>query len=543
MRESTFTLVYWGFIPSFPTKGQLANLLQNWVLRLDLHTISIFLLKEKSSRVFKNQLEFLDWRVGQHTFWMNNFGWLSLSCNVWIAWSLNCHTCGRFCGEATQKNQSKSWSHKKQKTKKAKNQEKLKGCIEKYQRKRKFYKSRKLINETLFERFLIQEWGSEIFRNNEFWIPPHKESWYVIPPVMSNPSMKISFFPLKWDFEMEMFKTVYVGSNPPHTGFQSPPGWHCIFRTGNPNLNLYLWLQYIAVVSFHFSGNFPLPSFRVTGILGGRSSVINPLKVWMQVRQPPRNCSNSSSISPHTGSCLRQSLATAPQTALNKTRNRWWTVGMQKHGESDKARVHLTEIAAIAELFLMLRNLVIQLKMTWNRKSTSTLEIFTSFEIISRFPFCWTFNLKQVPAFFRPLKGDAPFYLPCSTGSQGKNSSNLVVSTTPPWKFPQDTGVSWFRQGHTKGWLEVSGGWWSSKIILIGLVFLASQHMGVSKNMFFFPPKWMVYFMENLTKMDDLGPTPIFGNTYIQALPGYLYISSLLFVLFFCLDIMCCFIL
>ena len=22
MRESTFTLVYWGFIPSFPTKGQ-----------------------------------------------------------------------------------------------------------------------------------------------------------------------------------------------------------------------------------------------------------------------------------------------------------------------------------------------------------------------------------------------------------------------------------------------------------------------------------------------------------------------------------------
>ena len=25
MRESTFTLVYWGFIPSFPTKGQLDN--------------------------------------------------------------------------------------------------------------------------------------------------------------------------------------------------------------------------------------------------------------------------------------------------------------------------------------------------------------------------------------------------------------------------------------------------------------------------------------------------------------------------------------
>ena len=30
-------------------------------------------------------------------------------------------------------------------------------------------------------------------------------------------------------------------------------------------------------------------------------------------------------------------------------------------------------------------------------------------------------------------------------------------------------------------------------------------------------PKWMVYFMENLVKMDDLGGnTPIFGNTHMS---------------------------
>ena len=30
------------------------------------------------------------------------------------------------------------------------------------------------------------------------------------------------------------------------------------------------------------------------------------------------------------------------------------------------------------------------------------------------------------------------------------------------------------------------------------------------------PPKWMVYFMENPIKMDDLGGTLIFGKTHIQ---------------------------
>ena len=30
------------------------------------------------------------------------------------------------------------------------------------------------------------------------------------------------------------------------------------------------------------------------------------------------------------------------------------------------------------------------------------------------------------------------------------------------------------------------------------------------------PPKWMVYFMENLIEMDDLGGTPIFGNNHIR---------------------------
>ena len=30
------------------------------------------------------------------------------------------------------------------------------------------------------------------------------------------------------------------------------------------------------------------------------------------------------------------------------------------------------------------------------------------------------------------------------------------------------------------------------------------------------PPKWMVYFMENPIKMDDLGGNPIFGNTHFE---------------------------
>ena len=39
--------------------------------------------------------------------------------------------------------------------------------------------------------------------------------------------------------------------------------------------------------------------------------------------------------------------------------------------------------------------------------------------------------------------------------------------------------------------------------------------MGVSKNRG--TPKWMVYFMENLIKIDDLGGVPIiFGNIHIH---------------------------
>ena len=39
------------------------------------------------------------------------------------------------------------------------------------------------------------------------------------------------------------------------------------------------------------------------------------------------------------------------------------------------------------------------------------------------------------------------------------------------------------------------------------------HYMGVSKNKG--TPKWMVYFMENPIKMDDLGgKPPIFGNTH-----------------------------
>ena len=40
-------------------------------------------------------------------------------------------------------------------------------------------------------------------------------------------------------------------------------------------------------------------------------------------------------------------------------------------------------------------------------------------------------------------------------------------------------------------------------------------YMGVSKNRVFLPPKWMVYFMENPIKMDDLGGPPLFLETPI----------------------------
>ena len=35
--------------------------------------------------------------------------------------------------------------------------------------------------------------------------------------------------------------------------------------------------------------------------------------------------------------------------------------------------------------------------------------------------------------------------------------------------------------------------------------------------------KWMVYNVENPIKMDDLGPTPIFGNTHLLLQAQYFY--------------------
>ena len=43
--------------------------------------------------------------------------------------------------------------------------------------------------------------------------------------------------------------------------------------------------------------------------------------------------------------------------------------------------------------------------------------------------------------------------------------------------------------------------------------------MGVSKNTG--TPKWMVKIMENPMKMDDLGGTPIFGNTHMKEMDVY----------------------
>ena len=37
-----------------------------------------------------------------------------------------------------------------------------------------------------------------------------------------------------------------------------------------------------------------------------------------------------------------------------------------------------------------------------------------------------------------------------------------------------------------------------------------------------FPPKWMVKIMETPIKMDDLVPTPIFGNTQVTQMPKWI---------------------
>ena len=60
------------------------------------------------------------------------------------------------------------------------------------------------------------------------------------------------------------------------------------------------------------------------------------------------------------------------------------------------------------------------------------------------------------------------------------------------------------------------------QLILWSVIGVCFQiQMGVEpKIVFFSPKKWMVYFMENLIKMDDLGGTPIFGNTQIY--PNYI---------------------
>ena len=41
------------------------------------------------------------------------------------------------------------------------------------------------------------------------------------------------------------------------------------------------------------------------------------------------------------------------------------------------------------------------------------------------------------------------------------------------------------------------------------------ENMDVEPKTGFFPPKWMVYFMEILIKMDDLGGPPLFLETPI----------------------------
>ena len=55
-------------------------------------------------------------------------------------------------------------------------------------------------------------------------------------------------------------------------------------------------------------------------------------------------------------------------------------------------------------------------------------------------------------------------------------------------------------------WLENHGDFWKQK--------KETKNMGVSKNRGVYPPKWMIYFMENPIKMDDL-EVPLFLETLI----------------------------
>ena len=97
--------------------------------------------------------------------------------------------------------------------------------------------------------------GGKIFRHLIFWTQLHlnrkKETWRMTQPKGISP--KKNLWPedgIDWDSPLDRegcgfligqgqlsYVTKYtldILDLPPHSGFQSPPGWHDIFRIGNP---------------------------------------------------------------------------------------------------------------------------------------------------------------------------------------------------------------------------------------------------------------------------------------------------------------------
>ena len=107
-------------------------------------------------------------------------------------WSLDCHTCGFAAKHLWNQSLMKPLDPPKQ----PRIQKNLKGCIEKYQRKRKSSTNQGSSSMKLCLFSLMQEWGSEFFPQQRILDSPtmrinHYMSSYL---QLQNPSMKISIF-------------------------------------------------------------------------------------------------------------------------------------------------------------------------------------------------------------------------------------------------------------------------------------------------------------------------------------------------------------
>ena len=88
------------------------------------------------------------------------------------------------------------------------------------------------------------------------------------------------------------------------------------------------------------------------------------------------------------------------------------------------------------------------------------------------------------------------------------NAVFLNISVRPIWQYSTLSSEKTWKNEHQ-----------------VEIHFMESQYMGVSKNKG--TPKWMVYIMEHLTKMDDLG-VPLFSETSIYHCIHSIFLISLI---------------